>query len=53
MVTPPLPGYPVPVTDRSVGEEMFPNIQPDPPLAQLKAITSHPVTSGWWYSSRG
>jgi len=22
---------------------MFPNIQPEPPLAQLEAITSHPI----------
>jgi len=25
---------------------MFPNIQPEPPLAQLKAITSHPIIYG-------
>ena len=25
-------------------EEMFPDAQPEPPLAQLQAITSHPIT---------
>jgi len=27
-------------------EEIFPNIQPGPPLVQLKAITSHPCFRG-------
>ena len=26
---------------------MFPNAQPEPPLAQLEAITSHPVAVTW------
>jgi len=29
----------------SFSEEIFPNIQPKPPLAQLQAIASHPITS--------
>ena len=31
----------------SFSEEGFPNIQPEPPLVQLKAITSHPITVVW------
>jgi len=27
----------------SFGKQMFPNIQPEPPLAQLEAIPSHPI----------
>jgi len=26
---------------------MFPNIQPEPPLVQLEAITSHPMAVTW------
>jgi len=31
--------------DNSFSEEIFPNIQSKPPLAQLAAVSSHPVTS--------
>ena len=27
--------------------KLFPNIQPEPPLAHLEAITSHPITVSW------
>ena len=30
--------------DNPFGEEMFPNIQSKPPLAQLKAISSGPIS---------
>ncbi|KAK4829643.1 hypothetical protein QYF61_005936 [Mycteria americana] len=40
------PGQPVPVLDNPCGEEIFPNIQSKPPLAQLEAVSSHPITSG-------
>ena len=40
-----LPGQPVPAPDHSVGEEEFPNIQPESPLVQLEAIPSHPIDS--------
>ena len=33
---------PIPVPDHSFQED-FPNIQPEPPLAQFEAIPSHPV----------
>ena len=42
MVTPPLPGQPVPMHYHS---SILPNIQPESFLAQLKAFTSHPITS--------
>ncbi|KAK4813829.1 hypothetical protein QYF61_001833 [Mycteria americana] len=38
------PGQPVPMLDNPLGEEKFPNIQSKPPLAQLEAISSRPVT---------
>ena len=38
-------GQSVPVPHHSFKEEMFHNIQPEPPPAQLKAVTSTPVTS--------
>ena len=38
-------GQPVPVPHHSFWEEMFPNIQPEPPPAQLKAISSCSVAS--------
>jgi len=41
MVTPPPP---VPMHHHHFGVEMFPNFQPNPPLEQLEAITSHPRT---------
>ncbi|KAK4826133.1 hypothetical protein QYF61_005285 [Mycteria americana] len=39
------PGQPVPMLDNPLGEEKFPNIQSKPPLAQLEAISSCPITS--------
>lgn len=44
MVTQPLPGQPVPVLHNLFGKEMFPNIQPKPPVAQLEAISLHLIT---------
>ncbi|KAK4824899.1 hypothetical protein QYF61_021414 [Mycteria americana] len=38
------PGQPVPMLDNPLGEEIFPNIQSKPPLAQLEAISSRPIT---------
>ncbi|KAK4814985.1 hypothetical protein QYF61_009012 [Mycteria americana] len=38
------PGQPVPMLDNPLGEEKFPNIQCKPPLAQLEAISSCPIT---------
>ncbi|KAK4824384.1 hypothetical protein QYF61_014044 [Mycteria americana] len=38
------PGQPVPMLDNPLGEEIFPNIQSKPPLAQLEAISSCPIT---------
>ncbi|KAK4816001.1 hypothetical protein QYF61_010869 [Mycteria americana] len=38
-------GQPVPVLDNPFSEEKFPNIQSKPPLVQLEAISSHPITS--------
>ena len=38
-----LPGEPIPVLRHPPGEEPFPNIQPEPPLAHLPAIPSGPV----------
>ncbi|KAK4826388.1 hypothetical protein QYF61_008059, partial [Mycteria americana] len=35
---------PVPMLDNPLGEEKFPNIQSKPPLAQLEAISSCPIT---------
>ncbi|KAK4823326.1 hypothetical protein QYF61_000928 [Mycteria americana] len=34
---------PVPMLDNRLGEEIFPNIQSEPPLVQLKAISSCPM----------
>ena len=39
-----LPGQPTPVPNHSSGEEIFPDIQPESLLAQLKAIPSNPIT---------
>ena len=39
-----LPGKPVPTLDSPFSKEIFPNIQPKPPLMQLEAIASRPVT---------
>ncbi|KAK4831231.1 hypothetical protein QYF61_016329, partial [Mycteria americana] len=38
------PGQPVPMLDNPFTEEKFPNIQSKPPLAQLEAISSCPIT---------
>ncbi|KAK4817196.1 hypothetical protein QYF61_003589 [Mycteria americana] len=38
------PGQPGPMLDNPFSEEKFPNIQSKPPLAQLEAISSHPIT---------
>ncbi|KAK4827827.1 hypothetical protein QYF61_021911 [Mycteria americana] len=38
------PGQPVPMLDNPLGEEKVPNIQSKPPLAQLEAISSGPIT---------
>ncbi|KAK4826396.1 hypothetical protein QYF61_008067 [Mycteria americana] len=38
------PGQPLPMLDNPFGEELFPNIQSKPPLAQLEAISSRPIT---------
>ncbi|KAK4833055.1 hypothetical protein QYF61_027717 [Mycteria americana] len=38
------PGKPVPMLDNPLGEIKFPNIQSKPPLAQLEAISSCPIT---------
>ncbi|KAK4832175.1 LOW QUALITY PROTEIN: hypothetical protein QYF61_020955 [Mycteria americana] len=37
-------GEPVPMLDNPLGEEFFPNIQAKPPLVQLEAISSYPIT---------
>ncbi|KAK4821205.1 hypothetical protein QYF61_015773 [Mycteria americana] len=39
-----LPGQPVPMLDNPFSEEKFPNIQSKPPLVQLEAISSCPIT---------
>ncbi|KAK4806900.1 hypothetical protein QYF61_012621 [Mycteria americana] len=38
------PGQPVPMLDNPFSEVKFPNIQSKPPLAQLEAISSPPIT---------
>ncbi|KAK4818296.1 hypothetical protein QYF61_010438 [Mycteria americana] len=38
------PGQPVPMLDNLFGEDIFPNTQSKPPLAQLEAISSCPIT---------
>ncbi|KAK4817052.1 hypothetical protein QYF61_026360 [Mycteria americana] len=38
------PGQPVPMLDNPLGEVKFPNIQSKPPLVQLEAISSCPIT---------
>ena len=38
-----LPGQPVPMPHHSFWDIFFPNIQPEPPLAQFKVITSCPI----------
>ncbi|KAK4810562.1 hypothetical protein QYF61_004525 [Mycteria americana] len=38
------PGQPVPMLENPFSEEKFPNIQSKPPLAQIEAISSCPIT---------
>ena len=45
MVTTISPMQSIPASDHSFTEQVFLNIQPEPPLAQLKAISSSPITS--------
>ena len=40
-----LPGQPIPVPDHSFRKAVFPNVQPESPLAQLEAIPSSPIAS--------
>ena len=40
-----LAGQPIPVPDHPFREVVFPNVQPEPSLAQLEAIPSSPITS--------
>ena len=44
------PGQPIPAPDHSFREVVFPNVQPEPSLAQLEAIPSSPITG---YRSEG
>ena len=39
-----LSGQPIPVPDHPFREVVFPNLQPEPSLAQLEAIPSSPIT---------
>lgn len=41
-VTPP-PPWSLPLPDHPFHEEILPNVQPEPPLVQLEAMTSGPV----------
>jgi len=41
------PGQPDPRPDRSFRKEIFPNIQSEPPLRQLEAISPSPI-AGYW-----
>ena len=38
-------GQPIPVPDHPFRKVVFPNVQPEPSLAQLEAIPSSPITS--------
>jgi len=40
-----LPGQPVPAPGHSLREQLFPDVQPESPLAQPEAVPSSPVTS--------
>jgi len=40
-----LSGQPIAVHDHPFREAVFPNVQPEPPLAQLEAIPCSPTTS--------
>ena len=48
MVTQHLPGEPIPVLNNPFCKEVFPDIQPKLTLAQLEAISPHPVTCQQW-----
>ena len=37
------PGQPIPALDHAFREQIFPTIQPEPPLVQLEAIPSSPI----------
>lgn len=39
-----MPGQPVPMVDNPFSEEILPDTQPEPPLVQIEAISSHLVT---------
>ncbi|PKU44940.1 hypothetical protein llap_4753 [Limosa lapponica baueri] len=43
MMTQPLPWQPIPMLENPFGEEIFPNIQSKPPLAQLEAVSFCPI----------
>jgi len=45
MVTPPLPGQPIPVPEHPFREEIFPNVLLESPQVQLEAIPSCPIAS--------
>jgi len=45
MATPPPPWAACSSISPLFEEEIFPNVQPEPPLVQLEAITSHPIIS--------
>jgi len=44
----PLPGEPIPVLNNPFCNKVFPDIQPKLTLAQLKAVSPHPVTCHQW-----
>jgi len=46
-MTPPPPWAAVPMHYHSFGEYFFSNIQPEPPLIQLEAITPRTITVAW------
>jgi len=47
MVTPPPPWAGHSNISALFLRRIFPNTQPEPPLAQLEAIASHPITVTW------
>lgn len=48
MVTPALPWAACSNAQQPFGEEIVPKIQPQPPLAQLEAVSSHPMLASVW-----
>lgn len=42
-----MPTWPVPLPDHSFYEEILLNVQPEPPLMQFEAISSHPIADNW------